>query len=200
MAPPRVSWARLCTGTAKASESGSPASPFGGRRRPGSSHMDPTRTGGSHTVSTTSTEPVGSAPAEAASESTMLGPVPLVPLGRPQVAAAARLAEHGLRHPVQLAGAGLRLGRELASVARGASLRAGACHLPGDVVGKGGMPSSVDPRPSRVGEPVGAPPGAVVFRNDALELLQSRPATPQVFPRPVASPPPEISRHYILDL
>src|SRR2546422_11024578 len=122
MAPPRVSWARLCTGTAKASESGSPASPFGGRRRPGSSHMDPIRTGGSHTVSTTSTEPVGSAPAEA-SESTMLGPVPLVPLGRPQVAAAARLAEHGLRHPVQLAGAGLRLGRELASVARGATIR-----------------------------------------------------------------------------
>ena len=52
--------------------------------------MDPIRTGGSHTVSTTSTEPVGSAPAEA-SESTMLGPVPLVPLGRPQVAAAPAL-------------------------------------------------------------------------------------------------------------
>ncbi len=34
---------------------------------------------------------------EAASQSTMLGPVPLVPLGRPQLAAAARLAQHGAR-------------------------------------------------------------------------------------------------------
>ena len=249
--------------------------------------MDPTGRGGSDTVSTASPEPVPSAPSEAGSESTMLGPVPLVPLGRPQVAAAARLAEHGLRHPVRVAGAGLRLGGELASAVRGAttrtpakgdrrfadpawvenplyrrvlqgylattavagdtvgrlgldekseerarfvvgqvsdalaptntlagnpaalkkavatkgaSLLAGARHLAGDVVGNGGMPSSVDSRPFRVGETVGATPGAVVFRNEVLELIQYQPATPQVFSRPVVFVPPEISRHYILDL
>jgi polyhydroxyalkanoate synthase len=227
------------------------------------------------------------APAEQASESTMLGPVPLVPLRGPVVAAAARLAGQGLRHPVRLAGAGLRLGAELAQVARGASNRApakgdrrfadpaftknpvyrrvlqgylaaadvagdtvgklgldpkseeraqfvvgqvvdalaptnnlagnpaalrkavatrgnslltGARHLAGDVIGNGAMPRSVDSRPFVVGETVGVTPGAVVFRNEVLELIQYQPATPQVFSRPVVFLPPEISRHYILDL
>ncbi|HEY3238489.1 MAG TPA: hypothetical protein VGL92_02910, partial [Acidimicrobiia bacterium] len=65
-------------------------------------------------------------PAEQSSESTMLGAVPLVPLGRPQVAAAARLAEHALRHPLRMARAGARLGGELAGVVRGTSTRAPA--------------------------------------------------------------------------
>ena len=61
------------------------------------------------------------------SQSTMAGgPVPLVPLGRPQLAAAARLARHAMLHPVRLAGAGLRLTGELADVARGATKRAPA--------------------------------------------------------------------------
>src|SRR5688572_26219002 len=67
------------------------------------------------------------APAEPASESTMLtAAVPLVPLGRPQVAAAARLAEHGVRHPLRIAAAGARLGGELVGVVRGTSSRAPA--------------------------------------------------------------------------
>jgi polyhydroxyalkanoate synthase len=81
-----------------------------------------TTAGGSDTV-TTQAVPT---PAEQSSESTMLGAVPLVPLGRPQVAAAARLAEHSLRHPLRVARAGARLGGELVQVVRGKSTRAPA--------------------------------------------------------------------------
>ena len=63
------------------------------------------------------------APVEDQTKPTMTGAVPLVPLGRPQVAAAARLAASGARHPVRLARAGLRLTGELASAARGTSKR-----------------------------------------------------------------------------
>ena len=43
-------------------------------------------------------------------------------------------------------------------------------------------------------------PGAVVFRDEVRELIQYQPATPTVWSRPVVFIPPEISRHYILDL
>ncbi len=234
----------------------------------------------------TETQPVPT-PSDQQSEATMLGPVPLVPLGRPQLAAAARLLEHGLRHPVRLAGGGIRLAGEVAAVARGTSTRApvkgdrrfadpvftdnpiyrrvvqgylaavgvagdtvgrlgldpkseerarfvvgqvadalaptnslagnpaalrkakatrgrsllaGARNLAGDVLHNGAMPTSVDSRPFVVGETVGVTPGAVVFRDEVAELIQYRPVTPQVWSRPVVIIPPEISRHYILDL
>src|SRR5712671_1664375 len=69
------------------------------------------------------TKPEPAAPVEDQSKPTMTGAVPLVPLGRPTVAAAARLAASGARHPVRLVGAGLRLTGELASAARGVSKR-----------------------------------------------------------------------------
>ncbi|MDQ1500353.1 MAG: poly[(R)-3-hydroxyalkanoate] polymerase subunit PhaC, partial [Actinomycetota bacterium] len=218
---------------------------------------------------------------------TMTGAVPLVPLGRPQLAAAARLAAGAARHPVRLAGAGLRLTGELASAARGqarreplpgdrrftdpawsqnplyrrvlqgylgatavadatvgrlglddksegrarfvvgqvsdalaptnsllgnpaalrkaaatkgASLGKGARALAGDVLHNGAMPQTVDRRPFRLGETVATSPGAVVLRTEVFELLQYKPATPTVGKVPVVFIPPEISRHYILDL
>jgi polyhydroxyalkanoate synthase len=217
----------------------------------------------------------------------MLGPVPLVPLGRPQAAAPARLVEHGLRHPFRVARGGLALTGELAAVARGTSTRvpakgdrrfadpaftqhpvyrrlaqgylaasavaddtvgrlgldhkseerarfvvgqvadalaptnrltgnpaalrkakatrgksllAGARHLAGDVLHNGGMPTTVDSRPFIVGETAGVSPGSVVFRDDVAELIQYQPATATVWSRPVVIIPPEISRHYLLDL
>ena len=54
---------------------------------------------------------------------TLTGVVPLVPLGRPQVAAAARLAAGAARHPLRLAAAGVSLSGELASAATGAAKR-----------------------------------------------------------------------------
>ena len=64
-----------------------------------------------------STKPDLAASPDDQSKPTMTGAVPLIPLGRPQVAAAARLVAGGARHPVRLAGAGLRLTGELASAA-----------------------------------------------------------------------------------
>ncbi|MGH8991079.1 MAG: PHA/PHB synthase family protein, partial [Acidimicrobiia bacterium] len=83
---------------------------------------------------------------------------------------------------------------------KGQSLVAGARNLARDVRHNGAMPTTVDRRPFVVGETVGATPGAVVFRNEVAELIQYTPVTPQVHSRPVVFVPPEISRHYILDL
>jgi polyhydroxyalkanoate synthase subunit PhaC len=221
------------------------------------------------------------------SKPTMTGAVPLIPLGRPQVAAATRLAAGAVRHPVRLAGAGLRLTGELASAARdegrrapepgdrrfadamwsenplyrrvlqgylgaaavagdtvgrlgldhkseerarfvvgqvvdalaptnsllgnpaalrtavasrGASVVKGARALAGDVLHNGAMPRTVDTTPFRLGETIAASPGAVVLRTEVFELLRYQPATPTVGAVPVVFIPPEISRHYILDL
>jgi polyhydroxyalkanoate synthase len=221
------------------------------------------------------------------SKPTLTGAVPLIPLGRPQVAAAARLAAAGVRHPVQLAGAGLRLAGEVVSAGagvpkwqpepgdrrfadpawtghplyrrvlqgylganavaedtvgrlgldhkseerarfvvgqvvdalaptnsllgnpaalrtamktRGASLARGARALATDVLTNGAMPRTVDTRPFRLGETIGTSPGAVVLRTEVMELIQYQPATPTVGSVPVVFVPPEISRHYILDL
>ena len=218
---------------------------------------------------------------------TLTGAVPLVPLGRPQVAAAARLAAGAARHPVRLAAAGLSLTGELASAARGgarhepergdrrfadpawasnpvyrrvlqgylgaaavagdtvgrlgldpkseergrfvvgqvvdalaptntllgnpaalrtavttkgASLAKGARALAGDVLHNGAMPRTVDRRPFRLGETIATSPGAVVLRTEVFELIQYQPATPVVDTVPIVFIPPEISRHYILDL
>ncbi len=230
-----------------------------------------------------------SGPAAPAEESkpTLTGAVPLVPLGRPQVAAAARLAAAGARHPIQLAGAGLRLAGELVSAGagvpkwqpqpgdrrftdpawaehpvyrrllqgylganavaddtvgrlgldpkseerarfivgqvidalaptnnllgnpvalrtavttKGASLAKGAKAFAGDVLSNGAMPRTVDSRPFRLGETIGTSPGAVVLRTEVMELIQYQPATPTVGSVPIVFVPPEISRHYILDL
>src|SRR5688572_1348816 len=233
-----------------------------------------------------STKPGPAAPAEE-SKPTLTGAVPLVPLGRPQVAAAARLAAAGARHPIQLAGAGMRLAGELVSAGagvpkwqpqpgdrrfadpawaehpvyrrllqgylganavaedtvgrlgldpkseerarfivgqvvdalaptnnllgnpvalrtavqtKGASLAKGARAFAGDMLSNGAMPRTVDPRPFRLGETIGTSPGAVVLRTEVMELIQYQPATATVGTVPIVFVPPEISRHYILDL
>jgi poly[(R)-3-hydroxyalkanoate] polymerase subunit PhaC len=233
-----------------------------------------------------STQPGPAAPAED-TKPTLTGAVPLVPLGRPQVAAATRLAAAGARHPIQVVGAGLRLAGELVAAAagvpkwqpepgdrrfadpawtenpvyrrvlqgylgasavaddtvgrlgldaksedrarfvveqvvdalaptnsllgnpaalrtavktKGASLAKGGRALADDVLNNGGMPRSVDSRPFRLGETIGTSPGAVVLRTEVLEVLQYKPVTPTVDSVPIVFIPPEISRHYILDL
>jgi polyhydroxyalkanoate synthase subunit PhaC len=83
---------------------------------------------------------------------------------------------------------------------RGRSLVDGARHAAHDLRHNGAMPSMVDTRPFVVGETIATTPGAVVFRNDVLELIQYRPSTDQVRSRPVLIVPPQINRHYILDL
>ena len=47
---------------------------------------------------------------------------------------------------------------------------------------------------------VAASPGAVVFQNDLMQLLQFSPSTEQVHKRPLMIVPPWINKYYILDL
>jgi poly[(R)-3-hydroxyalkanoate] polymerase subunit PhaC len=82
----------------------------------------------------------------------------------------------------------------------GRSLIAGSRNLLHDVRHNGGMPSQVDTTPFEVGRNLAATPGAVVFRNDLLEIIQYRPSTPQVHAMPVLMITPQINKYYFLDL
>ena len=83
---------------------------------------------------------------------------------------------------------------------RGRSLLNGTRHYLHDLRANGGMPSMVDTRPFVVGETLAATAGAVVYRDEVLELLHYRPLTPQVHARPLFVVPPQINKYYVLDL
>jgi polyhydroxyalkanoate synthase subunit PhaC len=82
----------------------------------------------------------------------------------------------------------------------GLNLLRGARNFVHDVRHNGGMPSQVNSRAFRVGENLAATPGAVVYRDDICEVIQNRPATPEVRTRPVLMIPPQINRYYFMDL
>ena len=82
----------------------------------------------------------------------------------------------------------------------GKSLLDGLSHLAKDLVHNGGMPSQVNMGAFEVGKSLGVTEGAVVFRNDVLELIQYRPSTEQVHERPLLVVPPQINKFYVFDL
>src|SRR5262245_4372526 len=83
---------------------------------------------------------------------------------------------------------------------RGRSLVRGLRNLAVDVATNGGMPAQVDPRPFQVGGNLATTPGAVVHRDEVLELIQYSPTTDAVGRRPLVVIPPQINKYYVLDL
>src|SRR6266566_2631153 len=82
----------------------------------------------------------------------------------------------------------------------GASLVRGLTHMLEDLANNGGLPSQVNMKAFQVGKDLGISPGAVVFKNEVLELIQYQPTTPQVYGRPLLIVPPQVNKFYVMDL
>ena len=82
----------------------------------------------------------------------------------------------------------------------GVSLFEGVRNLLGDLVSNRGMPAQVDKSAFELGRNLALTPGAVVFKNAVLELIQYSPATAEVHGRPQMIVPPQINKYYIFDL
>jgi len=83
---------------------------------------------------------------------------------------------------------------------RGTSGLRGLANFIDDLGSGTGLPRQVDARPFAVGKNVATTPGAVVYRNDMLELIQYVPTTPEVHARPLLIVPPQINKYYVFDL
>jgi polyhydroxyalkanoate synthase subunit PhaC len=81
----------------------------------------------------------------------------------------------------------------------GISLMHGAQNMLRDLA-RGGMPSMVDRKQFVVGKDLACTPGAVVYRDEMFELLRYKPTTAKVRAIPLLMIPPQINRHYIMDL
>ncbi|GBD43192.1 Poly(3-hydroxyalkanoate) polymerase subunit PhaC [bacterium HR40] len=89
-----------------------------------------------------------------------------------------------------------------AAESQGASLRRGLAHFLDDLERGGGRLAIRTTRDElfELGRDLATTPGKVIFRNDLMELIQYRPATEQVYRRPLLIVPPWINKYYILDL
>jgi polyhydroxyalkanoate synthase len=83
---------------------------------------------------------------------------------------------------------------------RGASVIRGLANLVEDLTSGTLLPKQVDARPFKVGGNLAITTGAVVFRNEVLELIQYAPTTPQAHRRPLLIVPPQINKYYVFDL
>jgi poly[(R)-3-hydroxyalkanoate] polymerase subunit PhaC len=83
---------------------------------------------------------------------------------------------------------------------RGKSLLYGFQNFLDDLLNNGGMPRQVDDRKFQVGKNLAVTPGAVVYRNEVLEVIQYQPTTQQIHRRPLLIVPPQINKFYALDL
>ncbi|MFL9937148.1 alpha/beta fold hydrolase [Paraburkholderia sp. RL18-103-BIB-C] len=82
----------------------------------------------------------------------------------------------------------------------GASLLGGIRNAVTDLLKNQGMPAQVDKTAFEVGKNLGTSRGAVVFRNEVLELIQYAPATTHVYGRAQLIVPPQINKFYVFDL
>ena len=82
----------------------------------------------------------------------------------------------------------------------GASLVHGLENLLRDFARNGGLPSQVDKQKFAVGKNLATTPGAVVYRDEVMELIQYRSIADQVHARPLLIAPPQINKFYVFDL
>jgi polyhydroxyalkanoate synthase subunit PhaC len=82
----------------------------------------------------------------------------------------------------------------------GRSAVRGFRHFLADMASAPRVPSMVAPDAFTLGDTVAATPGAVVFRNEALELIQYTPQTDEVLTVPLLMIPPVINKFYVLDI
>ena len=82
----------------------------------------------------------------------------------------------------------------------GLSLVRGGRQLAKDLASSPRIPEMVDTSGFVLGENVAATEGAVVFRNEVLELIQYRPQADEVYEVPVLIVPPTINKFYAIDL
>ncbi len=81
---------------------------------------------------------------------------------------------------------------------QGASIRAGLDLLRRDI--ERGSISMSDDSAFEIGRNLASTPGAVVFQNEVLQLIEYTPLTARVHARPLLIVPPFINKYYILDL
>ena len=82
----------------------------------------------------------------------------------------------------------------------GMSLLNGARNFIRDQRHNNGMAAQVDKSGFVVGKNLATTIGAVVFRNDLLELIQYTPTTEKVYRRPLLFIPPQVNKFYVYDL
>jgi polyhydroxyalkanoate synthase len=82
----------------------------------------------------------------------------------------------------------------------GLSLVKGFGHLLDDLLHNDGMPSQVSKHAFEIGRTLATTSGAVVFRNELLELIQYKPMSEKQYLRPLLVVPPQINKYYIFDL
>lgn len=82
----------------------------------------------------------------------------------------------------------------------GLSLLRGLNHLLDDLRHNDGMPRQVNREAFEVGKTLATTPGAVVFRNELLELIQYKPISEKQYARPLLVVPPQVNKFYIFDL
>ncbi|HEX2829510.1 MAG TPA: class I poly(R)-hydroxyalkanoic acid synthase [Burkholderiales bacterium] len=87
---------------------------------------------------------------------------------------------------------------KLAGETGGESLAAGLRNFAGDI--DRGLVSMTDETAFEVGGNLALTPGAVVYENELMQLIQYHPATDTVYERPLVIVPPCINKYYILDL
>jgi polyhydroxyalkanoate synthase len=82
----------------------------------------------------------------------------------------------------------------------GENLQRGVKNVFEDIRENQGRPALVDKKAFTVGKNLATTPGAVVYRNDLIELIEYAPTTETVYERPLVIVPPWINKYYILDL